>query len=260
MTSIFRLFTNASLAMSLLSLAACGGGGDDDGAPPATGRSAAEGAYVGSITGSPPLNAFEMLVLEDGSYWTIYGYQTSSTFYIGGFVQGSGTAANGQFSSSNARDFASAPAASGSVTASYVPGSSISGTLRTAGGASASFSGTTNTTPYNYHQPATLSDITGNWNMQTLSGESTFVTIGANGTVSAISFGGCSFNGTVQPRASGKNVFNVNLTFGPLPCVLPGQAASGIAIFIPSTPGHGQLNVLAIDGSRSFGDMAFGSR
>ena len=52
------------------------------------------------------------------------------------------------------------------------------------------------------------------------------------GAFTASSSLGCNFAGTVLPRPSGKNVFNVSLTFGPAPCALPGQAAAGIAVAI----------------------------
>jgi hypothetical protein len=64
----------------------------------------------------------------------------------------------------------------------------------------------------------------------------------------------------VTPRASGKNVFNLELRFGPAPCELPGQNATGIAVAYPLASGQTQLLVTAVDGTRAYGAAAFGVR
>ena len=79
-------------------------------------------------------------------------------------------------------------------------------------------------------------------------------------SLSAVSSGGCRFTGTILPRPSGKNVFNVNIVFGAAPCLLASQSSAGIGVFIPSGPGRGQLTVLVTDGARSVGEVAFGAR
>ena len=42
--------------------------------------------------------------------------------------------------------------------------------------------------------------------------------------------GGCSFTGTITPDGSNKNFFDVSLTFGVSPCLMPNQKATGIAV------------------------------
>lgn len=236
-------------------LTACGGGGDD--APPAA---PAQGAYAGSITAGAA-KAFELVVLEDGSYWALYGTTVANTLYVSGFVQGSGTSSNGSFSSTDTRDFGYAPAVAGSITATYVAGTSIAGTITATGGGSATFSGTTAAiAPYDYNAAAKLSDITGAWNLTMLTGETANVSITAAGALAGVSSGGCQFSGTVAPRPSGKNVFNVSLSFGTSPCLLAGQVASGIGVYSPTTAGSNQLIVGVVDSTRSYGTAAFGQR
>jgi hypothetical protein len=83
--------------------------------------------------------------------------------------------------------------------------------------------------------------------------------VASNGAFPASS-GGCSYTGTVAPRASGKNVFSVSMTFGAAPCALAGQTATGMAVAYPLSNGQTQLVVAAVDASRSYGAAAFGTR
>ncbi len=50
--------------------------------------------------------------------------------------------------------------------------------------------------------------------MGDLLGETISLNVGNNGSFSAAGSTGCNFSGTLTPRASGKNVFDVALTFG----------------------------------------------
>ena len=97
-------------------LAGCGGGGGDSQSPKP--GPSAEGVYGGTLTGSTS-TAFQLLVLENGDLWSLYGTQTPTQFSVSGFVQGSGTSNNGSFTSSNARDFGVTPAVTGTTTATY---------------------------------------------------------------------------------------------------------------------------------------------
>lgn len=208
-----------------LSMAGCGGGGDDAGSAPS---SNAEGAYAGTLTGSAS-SAFELLVLENDEYWSLYGTSSGGTLFVAGFIQGTGMSNIGSFASSNARDFGFSTPVQGTVSASYVVGTSIQGTV-SAGGQIVTFSGTPiPPASYSYSTPASITDIQGSWSLTALGGAPATLIVSAAGALTGSSQG-CSFSGTITPRASGKNVFNVSLTFGSAPCVLPGQSASGIAI------------------------------
>lgn len=241
---------------SVLLVAGCGGGGDSG---TSTGPSA-EGVYGGTLTGSTS-SAFQLLVLENGDFWSMYGTSTPTTFFVAGFVQGTGTSNNGSFTSSNAKDFGFSPALAGTISATYnATTPSISGTVSATGGTVTFNGGAIAGSLYNYNTAAMVSTISGAWSLTELDGSSLALTVATNGAFTARSSDGCNFSGTVTPRSSGKNVFNVALTFGAAPCGLPGQAATGIAVAYPLSSGRTQLIVAAVDGTRNFGAAAFGTR
>lgn len=252
----------APVLCSLLAFAGCGGDDDDTSAaaPGRPVRATAEGLYAGTLTGSTS-NAFNLLVLETGEFWVMFGTQTSSGLLVRGLGQGVGTSDNGLFTSSDFRDFSEVPAAAATVSATFKATTpTIAGTVTGAGG-SVSFVGqdVTGGQFYYYGSPAEIATIAGIWSLTDLRGETVSLSIGADGAFTATS-GGCTFSGSATPRPSGKDVFNVSMTFGPAPCDLPGQSATGIAIAYPTASGGTQLVVSAIDGTRTYGAAAFGTR
>lgn len=254
--SVFRAISIVVAISGLIT--ACGGGGGSDPAP-TTGPSA-EGVYGGTLTGSAS-NAFNLLVLENGDYWSLYGVQGATVFTVAGFVQGTGSSNNGNFSSSNGKDFGFFPAVSGSVNATYnATAKTISGTTTNSSGSSTFNGGPIAGSLYNYDATATLSTVAGSWTTTSLTGETVTISIAAGGTFTAVSSGGCRFSGTVTPRASGKNVFNTSLTFGAAPCALPNQVATGIAVAYPLASGRTQLIVAVTDSARTVGAAVVGSR
>jgi hypothetical protein len=257
--TVRRTLTVRSVIWAALASAAflvgCGGDGEDtsDAGP------TAEGVYGGTLTGSTS-SAFEMLVLENGEYWSLYGDQSADGFGVTGFVQGTGTSDNGSFTSSNAKDFGFVPAVAGTVRATYdTTAKTILGTLTSAQGTVGFSGGPIAGSLYNYNTPASIATVSGTWSMTDLNGAGVAVTISSTGALAASSLG-CNFTGTVTPRASGKNVFNLELRFGPAPCELPGQNATGIAVAYPLASGQTQLLVTAVDGTRAYGAAAFGVR
>ncbi len=249
----------AASAVALL-LAACGGGGGDSGGPAPSNGPTAEGAYSGTLTGGSG-NAFQLVVLENGEYWALYGTAISNAFIVSGFIQGNGTSNNGTFTSNNARDFGFAPSIAGTINATYTTSPrTINGTASNSAGSVSFSGGTTAGSTYDYDAQASISSIAGVWNLTELDGEGIVLNVSSSGSFSAQSSQGCSFSGTVTPRASGKNVFNLAFTFGASPCALPGTAASGIAVAYPLTNGTTQLIVAATEGSRTYGAAAVGTR
>ena len=243
-----------TVAVSIL-LAACGGGGSSD-----TPTGSAEGIYGGALTGSTS-SAFQMLVLENDEVWTMYGTQTATEFSVAGFLQGQGQSNNGTYTSSNLRDFGFNPALSGTATATYNSSSkTISGTATFPGAAVGFSGGPISGSLYNYNTAATVSTVAGSWALTSLSGEGITLNVASDGTYMASSSLGCSFTGTLVPRASGKNVFNVSFSFGPSPCALPNQAASGVAVAYPLANGRTQLIVAGANSARTIGTAASGTR
>ena len=225
-----------------------------------TSSTSAEGAYGGTLTGSLS-NAVRLLILENGDFYGIYGTETSTQFRVAGLVQGRGASNNGTYVSSDIKDFGVIPAASGVVTATYdsinntITGTGTSGSL-TYGFSGGPIAGST----YDYDKAASLTTISGSWSTSSLSGEGVSLTVAPNGSFTAISRLGCNFSGNVVPRASGKNVFDATVTFGPSPCILSGQSASGIAVTYPLTNGTTQLVVAAVDSTRTYGSILYGAR
>lgn len=239
---------------SALVAAGCGGGGSDSPSGPA------EGVYGGALTGSTS-SYFQMLVLENDEFWVIYGTQSSTAFLIAGFIQGAGTSNSGAFSSSALRDYGVVPPLAGTANASYnTDAKTISGT--------ASFSGRTvgfNGGPipgslYNYGSAASLTTVSGSWSVGVNTGETANLTISAGGALGLASSGGCTGTGSVVPRASGKNVFNVAVTFGGAPCLLPGGTVSGIAIAYPLANGRTQLIAAGRNSAQTAAFLVAGTR
>lgn len=260
--------TVTPVTMILLSafITACGGGGGDGdvGAggtqqsppPPAP---TAEGVYGGTLTGSVAAN-FEALVLENGDFWAIYGQDSGSIFSVYGFIQGQGTSNNGSFTAASVKDFGFVPPPTGTLTSTYnSTAKTISGTVTYTSGTVQFSGGPIPGSLYDYNAAASLSAISGSWATVSTSGGSVMVNVSANGAVTT-SEGGCSGSGTITPRASGKNVFNVSLTFGAAPCVLPGQTVTGIAIVYPLSTGQTQLIGAVTNSSRTAGVAIFGIR
>ena len=200
-----------------------------------------------------------MVVLEDGSYWALYGTNSTNVLLVRGFVQGTGTSTNGTFAG-NSRDFGFLPSAAGSVTAQYTSTPTIVGTITTGTQVVSFNGGAIANSNYVYAKSASSSDISGSWFLGLTNGETLPITVSGAGAIVGTSSGGCQINGTATPRPSGKNIFNVALTFGPAPCALPGQSASGIAITYPLSSGAHQLGVAVVDTSRSAGLAGFAQR
>src|SRR4051812_30528755 len=103
-------------------LVACGGGsssGGSTGSSTVAPGASAEGVYNGTLSGNASAGNFQALVLENDEFWSIYGNDMGSVFYVYGFVQGSGLSNSGSFSANSVRDFGFSPAMSGKLTATY---------------------------------------------------------------------------------------------------------------------------------------------
>jgi hypothetical protein len=168
------------------------------------------------------------VVLEDGRTYALYSTADGSD--LGGVVVARGNASNGTYTSTVAKDFAvGEDVRSGSLTASYVAGTSFNGTF-SAGGVSAPFTGTYNKA---YELTPSLSTLAGVYDFALMASEGSTaggaITITAAGLLSS-SEPGCSTTGTVAPRAKG-NVFDVTWTSTGVNCIFPGVALSGIGVY-----------------------------
>jgi hypothetical protein len=202
-----------------------------------------------------------LLLLEDGEYWSIYGSETVERFVVAGFVQGVGVASGGSFTSTNARDFGRIPPIGGTVQATYdLAARTVSGTVNYPAGPVLFAGEAIPVSAYDYDAAASISTIAGNWTLSTLANETVAMTISPSGSVSAITTLNCSFTGSIAPRLSGKNVFDVTLTFGPAPCLIPGQTARGVGLAYLLVSGQLEFIIAGVNNERTLGALAFGTR
>lgn len=252
----FLLLTCSTSALLLLS--GCGGGGGKSAATHTAAN--AQGAYEGTLGGTGFPN-FQLLLLEDGTYYMFAGTGSGSSFSAEGLLQGSGTeTGSSTFASGNARDFGDPSAGNFNLNANFVAQTSFSGTLSRSDVGTVTFNGSAvSATLYNYNTAAQLSDVVGSWDV-TVNGtvDSTLV-VASNGSYSGTDTTGCHYTGTVTPRPSGKNVFNVTFLNGSAPCTEPGMSASGVAIVVMASPGHPQLLVTGVTPNRDAAFLASGT-
>lgn len=263
----------ASLGVSLV-LTACGGngngGGGADGAlnnggtatVTATGATAsAEGAWHSEQSNGDVL---DLLLLENGSLYALSSSLATSPPLLA-FDQGSYTVSADKLAAQVTHYNDLGTTLTGSVSGTVVTGISISGTASTSGSASTHAFSVNPTSAvdsgYNYGSAASLNTIAGAWVSGALLYQSTPVSfsIDSAGTLAGTNLA-CSFTGGFQPRASGKNVFDVSLTFGQAPCTTPGKTFSGVAISYVGSNGKRLLTAALQDPSKAFGTMLFAQR
>ena len=247
-------------------LSGCGGGSAAAGVDFSLGSSTTtstladispQGVYEGIASNG---RYFNTLVLENDRYYIIYGNLFENVFNVTGLITGTGQSGNGNFSSADLKDFpAGGIPLAGTLSASFTPGVSLTGVVSRSGLA-LTFAGTAITnTRYIYAAPARLADIAGTWSLSALGGAPVSLEIAANGTFAASS-DGCAFTGGVAPRASGKNVFDVTINFGPAPCVQANQTATGHAVTYLLGNGKRQLIAAATNAARTTATVLAGVR
>ena len=254
----------ATVGLLCAFVAACGGSGDDDGTPaptptpaPAPAPSPApspapapapapqaspEGFWVGrASTGTDVFLA----VLDDGKTWGLY--QSGST--IVGALAGDTSFSGNQLSGSG-RDF--------NLLSRTVSPGTYAGTFSAKSYVDVRLSnGTTFTGSYDarYDQPASSAAVAGSFSGAGVTGttapQAVAISISSSGQVTMPSTQGCGASGTMLPRASGKNVYDVAITFQGSTCALGnGATVRGIA-FYDSTQRN--LWALALNGARTDG-------
>ncbi|MFD1891659.1 hypothetical protein H0I39_10730 [Ottowia beijingensis] len=233
----------AVVALLCTVLTACGGSGDDDTpVPEPTPQASPEGFWVGhASTGTDVFVA----VLEDGQSWGIY----ASGGYIVGALTGT-TSFRGDQLSGSGRDF--------NLPARSVSDASYAGTFSARNQIDVRLSnGSTFTGRYDdsYDQPASLATLVGFFSGEGVTG-TTFpqaygVSIGVDGLITLPSTQGCGGAGWVLPRASGKNVYDVTITFQGSTCALGhGTTVRGIAVYDTA---QRSLWALALNSAKSDG-------
>lgn len=185
----------------------------------------AQGVFSGTLQGG---NAFEAIVTPDDKVYVLHGAASAdpNVFLVDGLVAGQGASNSGRYTASVTDFFGSNPV-SGSLTATYVPATSFTGTI-VAGGTTIPFSGTA-IAGFDVNTAASLSTITGTWIGTLMFFGAGTITIDGNGKLSG-NAQGCTFSGTVKPDTSGKNFFTLSVTFGSSPCTAPFQTETGVVV------------------------------
>ncbi len=214
----------STLLFGALVVAGCGGGGGGSSTSGTT-VSDAQGLYIGTsnnrnVTG---------IILDNGTYYIFYTYDQSSN-YIAGVVHGTGTASNGTFTSTNAKDFSLEykEVLSATVSANYVPMQSANGTITYPSlNETNSFALTYDSY---YDLTPSLEKVAGTYEgtaSSTLGQNYATVTIASSGAISGQDPYGCTYGGTVTPRTSG-NLYNFTVTFSGTSCYFANQSMTGI--------------------------------
>ena len=250
-----RLSSIVSFSLLSLGLLACSGNKNIGGANSQNSSTPgqAQGVYVG--TTSTGL-AFDGIVLPNDKFYAIYGTTSGNLFFVCGLTTGQGTSSSGKYTA-NDTDFdycgGSLITSSGTVSATYTQGTSLNGTL-TEGTNNETFSGSAPaSSQFNYNSAATLSSVTGSWNGSLTDGESASITVNSAGSLTGISSTGCTFSATLTPDSSGKNFFNISLTFGASPCLLANQSATGVGVNYLLSDGVTSQLIAAVNSGTSFG-------
>ena len=254
------------LCLALL-LSACGGNNSGDNGGPTTGNpSAANVNAEGAWSGSNSLgNAFDLL-LENGELHQVFGTVSAGVFTPLGLDWGHYAVSGSTLTSPITQYNPNGSKATGSLSATVVAATSINGSAGSdvnssrvdfvAAPSSVSHAG------YSYNTPAQLADIAGPWLGSLVLGQSGSFTLSVDantGTLAGTNLG-CTFSGSLTPRASGKNVFNLNLTMGPAPCAAAGQAYAGVAISYRTTTGKRQLVGTLQSPDKTLGSVLYGLR
>lgn len=230
-----------TLTALVLGLAACGGGGGTTNADP-------QGIWTGPSSNGYTVN---MVVLENGETWGIYS--SGSMIYGSGY----GTASvSGNMITIPGTDFyfPTNSATKGTFTGTVTAKSTMS---LTSGNANVALSYLSQ-----YDTAATAAAVTGNWSFIGRSGSYTLMP----GSISVNSSGAfqlnqtnCTTIGSIVPRPSGKNVYNVTLNSVGSSCAVGQGLMAGVAYLDMSVTPNRFLS-LALTSSKSDGVIVIGTR
>jgi hypothetical protein len=232
---------------------ACGGGyGDHDfSSLPQPTATSAEGRWTGA---TPTVRTIAGLVLDNGSYWLFYTARDNPNI-LAGLVQGTGTSHSGSFGSSNTRDFnlEGAGILAATMSGTYVQSSNFHGTIAYFNGDTASFTSTYND---DYESAPKVNLVAGTYAGVRADNHTVTVTVDSAGTLSGHSSDGCTFAGTLSPRAKG-NVFHHAVTFGGGACTHGTEAVTGVALYDAA---NSRLYTAALNSARTNSFIFLGTK
>lgn len=236
-----------------LVLAACGGGGSDAPVAVAPAPQPVVATAAGFWEGTASTGVVVSLaILEDGQTWGVYtsGNQIAGALY--GVTTSSGTTLSG-----TGKDFnvPTRSIGSASYTGTFAANSRISVNTSTGGSLTAAYVAT-------YDQPASLTALAGTFQGTGITGTTNAqaipVTISTTGAITVPTSQGCGATGTAVPRASGKNIFDISVTFNGSNCALGnGSTTTGVGYFDTAKR---RLLVVALNSAKSDGFIYVGQK
>jgi hypothetical protein len=225
-------------------LTACGGGGGGSSTPSAD----PQGFWSGQASTGYTVST---AILENGEAWGIYS--SGSTIY--GALYGT-VAVNGNSISIQGTDF------------NFLTNTSTAGNLTGTIAAKSSMSLTGNnvsipvTYQTSYDTPATAAAITGTWSFIGRSGSYSLIpgsiTIDSAGRF-VLNQTNCVTTGTVVPRSSGKNIYNLTLSASGIGCAAGQTTMSGI-VYVDATVTPKKFLSLALTPNKNDGLIVIGTK
>lgn len=224
--------------VAAMALTACGGGDDTPPPPPkppTTVVSGVEGLWSGMTT---DLVSVQGVVLENGETWSM---MTSSGGALLGFSQGTVQTSGADVVTGTGRYLnvvdESSPTNRTAEPVTYSGKYSVRDSMQVTAGNGVKYSGTYSVL---YEQPATVSELLGVFSGTGVGNQVrkplTSLSISTGGLVSITSYPGCSIRGTATPRASGRNVFDLPLTFVGAACpVGDGAVIQSVVLYNDTT-------------------------
>ncbi|MDR2881117.1 MAG: hypothetical protein LBV29_04375 [Azoarcus sp.] len=231
----------AALGIACALVAGCGGGGGGGGSGGggSGGGPEPQTTAEGIWDARPSASSFiKLVILENGDTWGLLMAEGLAGVVVAHTTSNAGQLSGQIFTGQG-----------GSYVGSFVPKSSLRTTLLLPGFPSgAAF--TASYDPRYDQAPAALSAIAGNYPGQgALPGAAV---ISPSGEVTVPAINGCGASGSIQPRASGKNIYDWTITFQSAEGALcnrgNGATLQGIAIYDTTTP---SLLVLASNSART---------
>ncbi len=186
----------------------------------------AEGIWNISVAGDDTGGTTYGVFLENSEAW-VFNYPIADSI-----AHGTVTSENGQFGGVLRNyDIFLGTAYALQVGGTYVPRTSVSGSATVPSEPPVTFSGVY--VP-SYDQAVSTQIVEGTWDGPLGPGEMAAITVSAAGELSGSSTSGCQLAGSLVPRASGKNVLDLQISWGGVGCSQGAGNATGIGFIVPS--------------------------
>jgi hypothetical protein len=242
--AMLKLIKTIAAVSALALMTACGGGGGGGGSTVA--NADPQGIWTGPTSTGYTAS---VVVLETGETWGVY---SSGTTIYGALYGTTTTAGNNVSVSGTDFSFLTNTSASDTLTGSIVAKSSMS------------LTGNTVTVPLTYSNSydATPVAVTGTWSFVGRSKSYSLlpgtITIDNNGSFT-LNQTNCVTTGSVVPRSTGKNIYNISLSSVGSGCAVGQSSTAGVA-YVDTTVTPNKLLSLALTTDKTDGVVVIGTK